>query len=67
MAELKKSNDKLEKLLSKSKPNWTPEAELQREEVRKLVGGFLDYAELGKRALAKHWDGLTAEAAYGVH
>jgi phospholipid transport system substrate-binding protein len=61
MAELKKSNDKLEKLLSKSKPNWTPEAELQREEVRKVVGGFLDYAELGKRSLAKHWDGLTSK------
>jgi len=59
MAELKKSNDKLEKLLSKSKPNWTPEAELQREEVRKTVGGFLDYAELGKRSLSRHWDGLT--------
>jgi phospholipid transport system substrate-binding protein len=59
MAELKKSNEKLDKLLQKSKPNWTPEAELQREEVRKLVGGFLDYAELGKRSLAKHWDSLT--------
>ncbi len=59
MAELKRSNEKLDKLLQKSKPNWTPEAELQREEVRKLVGGFLDYAELGKRALAKHWDNLA--------
>jgi len=59
MAELKRSNDKLEKLLSKSKPNWTPEAELQREEVRKVVGSFLDYAELGKRSLSRHWDGLT--------
>jgi phospholipid transport system substrate-binding protein len=59
MAELKRSNDKLDKIMGKNRPGWTPEAELQREEVRKLVGSFLDYAELGKRALAKHWDGLT--------
>jgi phospholipid transport system substrate-binding protein len=59
MAELKRSNDKLDKIMGKNRPGWTPEAELQREEVRKLVGSFLDYAELGKRALSKHWDGLT--------
>ena len=27
--------------------------------MRKLVGSFLDYAELARRALAKHWDTLT--------
>ena len=27
--------------------------------MRKLVGGFLDYRELARRALAKHWDDLT--------
>jgi len=59
MAELKKSNAQLEKVLHKNVPNWTPEAELERAEVRKLVGGFLDYAELAKRSLARHWDGLT--------
>jgi phospholipid transport system substrate-binding protein len=59
MAELKKSNDKLDKILQKNRPNWSPEAELQRAEVRKLVGSFLDYGELARRALAKNWDGLT--------
>jgi phospholipid transport system substrate-binding protein len=59
MAELKKSNGDLDKILKKNVPNWTPEAELQRTEVRKLVGGFLDYGELARRSLAKHWDGLT--------
>ena len=59
MAELKKSNDKLDKILQKNRPNWSPEAELQRAEVRKLVGSFLDYGELSRRALAKSWDGLT--------
>jgi len=59
MAELKKSNLALDKALSKNRPNWSPEAELQRSEVRKIVGGFLDYGELAKRALARHWDPLT--------
>ena len=61
MAELKKSNEKLDKILQKNRPNWSPEAELQRAEVRKLVGSFLDYGELAKRALAKHWDGITGK------
>ncbi len=61
MAELKKSNAQLDKVLHKNVPNWTPEAELEREEVRKLVGAFLDYAELARRSLARHWDTLTAK------
>src|SRR5206468_4084956 len=59
MAELKKSNAQLDKVLQKNRPNWSPEAELQRAEVRKVVGSFLDYAELARRALARHWEGLT--------
>jgi len=61
MAELKKSNEKLDKVLQKNRPNWSPEAELQREEVRKLVGSFLDYGELARRSLARHWDTITAK------
>lgn len=59
MAELKKSNAQLDKVLQKNKPNWSPEAELERAEVKKLVGSFLDYQELAHRSLAKHWDKLT--------
>jgi phospholipid transport system substrate-binding protein len=59
MADLKKSNLALDKVLQKNRPNWSPEAELQRAEVRKIVGNFLDYAELARRALARHWEPLT--------
>jgi phospholipid transport system substrate-binding protein len=61
MAELKRSNERLDKILMKNRPNWSPEAELQREEVRKLVGSFLDYAELSRRSLARHWDTISAK------
>ena len=60
LAELKKSNDQLDKILRKKYPNWSPEADAQKTEVRKLVGGFLDYPELARRSLAKHWDGLSS-------
>jgi len=49
MAELKKSNDKLDKILRKDSPSWSVQEELKRDEVRKLVGSFLDYGELAKR------------------
>lgn len=58
LAELKKSNDQLDKLLKKKYPNWSPEADAQKVAVQKLVGGFLDYRELAHRALARHWDKL---------
>ena len=61
MAELKRSNAQLDKVLQKNKPNWSPEAELERSEVRKLVGSFLDYAELAKRSLGKNWEKITAK------
>ena len=61
MVELKKSNAQLDKVLHKNVPNWTPEAELERAEVRKLVGEFLDYGELARRSLSRHWDTLTVK------
>ncbi|HVR62606.1 MAG TPA: ABC transporter substrate-binding protein [Polyangia bacterium] len=59
MAELKKSNAALDKVLRRDRPDWSPEAELQRAEVRKVVGSFLDYAELARRSLARHWDTIN--------
>lgn len=59
MAELKKANADLDRALKKKHPAWSPEAEAQKAEVRQLIGAFLDYRELARRALAKHWDTLT--------
>lgn len=57
MAELKKSNAQLDKILQKK--TGTAEQEAQRADVRKVVGSFLDYGELARRSLARHWDTLT--------
>jgi ABC-type transporter MlaC component len=61
MADLKKYDTALKKLFQRQAPSWSPEAEAKRGEMRKLVTGFLDFDELSRRALAKHWDGLSAK------
>jgi phospholipid transport system substrate-binding protein len=58
MAELKKSNAALKKLFAKSAPSWSPEHDAKRAEMHKIVSGFLDFEELARRALARHWEGL---------
>jgi phospholipid transport system substrate-binding protein len=61
MAELKKSDGALKKLFARRAPSWSPEADAKREEMRKIVAGFLDFEELARRSLARHWDGLSAK------
>jgi phospholipid transport system substrate-binding protein len=59
LADLKKSNNQLKKVLAKQPPNWSPERDAKNSEVRKVVGQFLDFEELSRRSLARHWDTLT--------
>jgi len=59
MAELKKSDAALKKLFQRRAPSWSPEADAKRTEMRKIVSGFLDFDELARRSLGKHWDHLT--------
>jgi phospholipid transport system substrate-binding protein len=61
MAELKKSDAALKKLFARRAPSWSPEADAKRGEMRKIVTGFLDFEELSRRSLARHWDGLSAK------
>jgi phospholipid transport system substrate-binding protein len=61
LADLKKANQQLKKSFGSRKPSWSPEAEAKNTEIRKIVGSFLDFEELARRSLAKHWDGLTAK------
>jgi phospholipid transport system substrate-binding protein len=58
MNELRQANAKLKKVLGDRKPSWSPEAEAKNTALRKIVDSFLDFDELARRALIKHWDGL---------
>jgi phospholipid transport system substrate-binding protein len=55
-AELKKSNEQLKKVLQKQPAG---QRDGRNSEVRKVVGQFLDFEELSRRSLARHWDTLT--------
>ena len=57
MADLKKSNAALKKVLQQKRPPG--EKDSKTTEVRKVVGQFLDFEELSRRSLARHWDTLT--------
>jgi phospholipid transport system substrate-binding protein len=59
LATLKKSDAALKKLFAKQAPSWSPEADAKRKEMRKIISSFLDLEELGRRSLARHWEGLT--------
>ena len=59
LAELRKSNNTLKKLLAKQPPSWSPENDARNSDVRKVVDGFLAFDELARRALNRHWDGLS--------
>jgi phospholipid transport system substrate-binding protein len=61
ITELKKSDNALKKLFARQPPSWSPEADAKRSEMRKIVSGFLDFDELSRRSLARHWDGLSAK------
>lgn len=58
MEDLRKSHVKLQKLLGKTSPSWSPESDAKSQEIRQLVNSFLDFQELATRALSKHWDAL---------
>jgi phospholipid transport system substrate-binding protein len=56
---LEQANAKLKKQFGNRKPSWSPEAEARNADIQKIVGSFLDFEEVARRSLAKHWDGLS--------
>lgn len=59
MAQLVQSTGALKACLSRSYPSWSPEADLQRSAVKRLVGGSMDFGEMSRRALGDHWKSLS--------
>jgi phospholipid transport system substrate-binding protein len=59
MAQLVQSTDAVRACLRGSYPSWSPEAEVQRSAVKRLIGGSMDYAEMSRRALGDHWKSLS--------
>jgi phospholipid transport system substrate-binding protein len=59
MAELRKSNTALKRLFQKQPPSWSPENEVKRSEMRRIVSEFLDFDEIARRSLERHWDDIV--------
>ncbi len=59
MDELKRANAQLKKQLGNRKPSWSPEAQARNVEIKKIVGSFLDFEELARRSLIRHWETLN--------
>jgi phospholipid transport system substrate-binding protein len=60
MATLKLKNGEVDKLLRLHPEKGSPAETKQKEQIRELAADLLDYDELSKRALASHWDELSA-------
>ncbi|MGZ3405496.1 MAG: MlaC/ttg2D family ABC transporter substrate-binding protein [Polyangia bacterium] len=59
MATLKQKNGEVDKLLRQKVEKGTPAEKKQKDEIKQLAAGLLDYDELSQRALAAHWEKLT--------
>jgi phospholipid transport system substrate-binding protein len=60
MATLKQLNGEVDRLLRERPAPGSSAEKKQKDEIKTLAGTLLDYAELARRALATHWDKLTA-------
>jgi phospholipid transport system substrate-binding protein len=58
-AALEDANLRLKKVFGTQKPSWSPEADAKNADIKKIVGSFLDFEELAKRSLGRHWEGLA--------
>jgi phospholipid transport system substrate-binding protein len=58
-ADLERSNQKINALLRRKAPQGSREAERIQAELKAEVNRFLDFEELGRRALARHWKERT--------
>src|SRR3712207_4474564 len=56
---LQQTNEKVNALLRKTAPPGSPAEKKTRDEIKKIVNGFLDFEELGKQALGQNWGKRT--------
>jgi phospholipid transport system substrate-binding protein len=59
MAQLKQTNDKIDRILKSKPAAGSPAENKAKEELKSIVNGLLDYQELARRALKQHWTPLT--------
>ena len=58
--QLGQADRQLQKLLARRPPSWSPEADMNRSELLRIVESMLDAEELARRALGERWETLPA-------
>jgi phospholipid transport system substrate-binding protein len=53
------SADALRRTLVRRYPSWSPQAEAQESAVQSVIDGIVDFGEIGRRSLDRHWDSLS--------
>lgn len=61
MAQLKQSNDRIDRILKRKSAAGSAEEKSARDELKSIVNALIDYQELAKRALAQHWETLSRD------
>ena len=56
---LQDASTRIKKAVAKPAPKGSAAEKKMKDDVRAIVTQFLDYNELAKRAMAKHWDGRS--------
>lgn len=59
LASLKKTNTQINSLLAKESKAGTAQAKRIDQKLKKTVNAFLDFRELARRSLGKHWKGRS--------
>lgn len=57
---IQNGSDRIQEILKVKAAKGSPAEEEQKQKLKKVVDGFLDYRELSMRALANHWKDRTA-------
>ncbi|MBW1870795.1 MAG: ABC transporter substrate-binding protein [Deltaproteobacteria bacterium] len=58
---IKDGAEEVRKILTKKTKKGSPAEKVQKEKLKKVVDGFLDYQELSRRSLGPHWKDRSEE------
>jgi ABC-type transporter MlaC component len=61
MAKLRRADAELRSAVSRHVPDWSPEADMRRRQIERLLGALLDYDEIARVALGPSYVKLAPE------
>lgn len=59
LAKLRRTDAEIRAAVNRRVPDWSPEAEVRRKQIERLLGGLLDYDAIARVALGPTFSGLA--------